>query len=157
MSSWNAHKKDHPLSLYFLTAALVFLAMSALGGGAALMGDPDGSGLGLDAAWLSGSPFVNYLLPGAVLFVLFGLGSAVLIYGLWVKPKSGPLAFISRMTHEHWAWFLTFLMGFALIIWIAVQYAIMRTFSPLQIVIAVVGVVIMVLDLLPEMRRYYKI
>ncbi len=157
MSSWNARRQDHPLSLYFLTAALVFLAMAALGGGAALIGNPDGSGLGLDAAWLSGSPFVDYLVPGVVLFVLFGLGSVGLLYGLWVKPKSGPLAFLNRMTHEHWAWFLTLLLGLALIVWIAVQYTIIRTFSPLQVVITVLGVIIITLDLLPEMRRYYKI
>lgn len=157
MSSWNARKQEHPLSLYFLTAALVFLAMSALGGGAALIGNPDGSGLGLDAAWLSGSPFVDYLVPGVVLFVLFGLGSIALIYGLWVKPKSGPLAFLNCMTHEHWAWVLTLLLGLALIIWIAVQYTIIRTFSPLQVVITVLGLTIIALDLLPEMRRYYKV
>lgn len=156
MSSYNVHKKDHPLSLYFLTAVLAFLAMAALGGGAALIGDPDGSGLGLDPAWLAGSPFVNYLVPGLFLFVVFGLGSAVLIYGLWVQPKTGPLSFITRLTHEHWAWLLTLLLGLSLILWIAVQYLVIRTFSPLQVVIAVVGLVIIMLDLLPEMRRYYQ-
>jgi hypothetical protein len=156
MSSWNARKQEHPLSLYFLTAVLVFLAMAALGGGAALVGDPDGSGLGLDAAWLAGSPFVSYLVPGVILFVVFGLGSAALVYALWFKPAVASLAFLNRVTHEHWAWGLTLLLGLAALVWIGVQYLIIQTFSPMQIVIVAVGLVIIMLTLLPGMRRYYK-
>lgn len=52
-----------------------FHGLSALVGGFGLIGDPSGGNLGMDAAWLSGSPFNDFLIPGLFLLIVNGLGN----------------------------------------------------------------------------------
>ena len=54
-----------------------FIGVSAVVAGAMMLLDPTGALVGLDASWLSTSPFESYLIPGVVLFVVNGLGSLV--------------------------------------------------------------------------------
>jgi hypothetical protein len=91
-------------------AALTFLALGALGGGAALILAPDGSLMGFRATLLEGSPFPDFLVPGLILGGVFGVGSlVVVILGL----RDHPLAP-----------FLAFAIGCAQMIWITVQLGI---------------------------------
>ncbi len=146
-----------PFSLYILTGCLLFLAMGALGGGASLIADPSGSAMQMPSAWLQGTPFGSYLVPGLFLFVIFGVGSLVAVYALWMRPKWTVLADITRGTHEHFAWVTTFVIGILLVAWIVVQYALLREFHPFQVLFGLLGVVIAGLDMLPAMRRYYAV
>jgi hypothetical protein len=134
-------ERSRPLSLYVLTLCLVFLAVGALYGGFMLLSDVSGGALQIPQEWLAGSIFPNYFVPGLFLFTVFGLGSLVVLFGLWVRPQ--------------WAWLATLLLGAALVIWIFVQYLSINHYHPLQIVMLLLGVFIVVLDLLPGMRRYH--
>ena len=61
----------------FAAAAIVleiFLGVGAVGGGLALMAGPNGENLPIPVSALSGSPFANYFVPGAVLFTILGIG-----------------------------------------------------------------------------------
>ena len=91
---------------------LVFLGVTALPGGWALMTPPPGEGtLGMPLAWLEGSPFTSYFVPGLLLFGVFGVGSLV-------AAAAGLL--------RHWtAPYLAFAIGAGQMIWISVQVFIM--------------------------------
>lgn len=149
-------RRTPPLTLYAITLLLLFLALGALGGGINLIGDPSGAGLALSTDLLAGSPFVDYLIPGIFLFVVFGLGALLAAALLWLRPNLGAIsAFTRRTFHEQPPWVLTFLLGLLLVVWIAIQVAIVRTFLPLQAVMGVIGLALIVLSFERRMRQYF--
>lgn len=152
----SAARRVRPVTLYVLSLILLFLAANALYAGYSMLMDPlTGAPLGLQAEWLNGTPFANFTIPGLFLFFVFGVGSLFVLYALWVRPEWGLFAMLSEPTHEHWAWSAAFLLGAVLIAWIIIQVLLIRMWSPLQAVVAAMGVIIIVLDLLPATRRYY--
>ncbi len=97
---------------------LVFLALGALGGGAALVAAPDGSIMQMPPSLLEGSPFKDYLIPGLILGGLFGAGSLVVaamgLRNLRIAP------------------FLAFAIGCGQMIWIVVELAMIKEVSILH-------------------------
>jgi len=111
-------------------AALVLLGLGALGGGIALVAKPDGSIMQFPVAWLDGSPFSDYLVPGLLLGGMFGIGSlAVALIGLR-QARLAP--------------FLAFAIGVGQMIWIVVELAIIGEFSFLHPTCFAIGLVIAV-------------
>ena len=110
----------------------VFLGVGALGGGLALMLGPGGEILPLPLSALAGSPFASYFGPGAILFVVIGLGPLAAALLAWRRPRLGPP--------------LTMLVGAALLVWLAVEIAIVGYSNrpPLQAIYLALGVVILV-------------
>jgi hypothetical protein len=88
----------------------IFLAVGALGGGAALMVGPNGEIIPLPVSALAGSPFINYFVPGAVLFLVLGLGPLLAAALAWQHHPLAPL--------------FAFATGIALLIWLGVEIAI---------------------------------
>ena len=94
----------------FAAAAIVleiFLGVGAVGGGLALMAGPNGEILPIPVSALSGSPFANYFVPGAVLFTILGIGPLGAAVLAWRRHAVAPL--------------LTFVVGGALLIWLIVE------------------------------------
>jgi hypothetical protein len=83
----------------------LFLSLSALGGGLALILGPRGEFIPLDL--LKGSDYEAYLIPGLVLFVVLGLGSLAAFWMTWQGHRQAPLATIAT--------------GFTLLIWMGVE------------------------------------
>ena len=108
----------------------VFLAIGALGGGAALLLGPRGEILPLPLLALAGSPFADYSVPGAILFIVIGLGPLAAAVMTWRRHRLAPL--------------LACATGEALIIWLAVEIAIVGYTNkpPLQAFYLALGVVI---------------
>jgi hypothetical protein len=83
----------------------VIVAIGALFGGYGLLADP--AGLGVKQAWLDGTPFPDYTVPGVTLLVVIGGGmlftAAAAVRG---APVAGPAAFV---------------MGLALLVWGSVE------------------------------------
>jgi hypothetical protein len=109
---------------------LVLLGIGALAGGVALVARPDGSVMHFDVQLLAGSPFRDYLIPGLILGILFGIGSFV----------------VAALGLLHWrvAPFLAFAIGMAQMIWIVVELAIIRELSFLHPTFFAVGLIIAV-------------
>ena len=97
---------------------LVFLALGALGGGAALVAAPDGSIMQMPLSMLEGSPFPNYFVPGLILGGLFGLGSLVVAALGLRRARVAP--------------FLAFAIGVGQMIWIMAELAIIKGVSILH-------------------------
>lgn len=149
--------KTRPLSLYLLTSFILFLAVGALYGGYSLLIDVDGGAMQFSATWLEGTPFDSYLIPGLLLFNLFGVGSLVVTFVLWTRPRIPLLDALLGWTHAYWGWTAAFLLGVGLIVWIAVQMVMLREVGTqsLQILMGATGIAIALLTLMPDMRRYY--
>ncbi|MGN6742051.1 MAG: hypothetical protein ACTHJL_01975 [Amnibacterium sp.] len=97
------------------------VALTAAGGGAALiagsMVESSGAAIRPPDAFLAGSPFAGYLVPGLLLLIVVG--------GLHA------LAFAVQLRRSAWAPLATAVAAFGLLIWIFVQM-IWIPFSPLQ-------------------------
>ena len=108
----------------------IILSIGALGGGLVLMIAPRGEIMPLPLSALSGSPFDTYLVPGMILFGVLGLGPLVAARLAWLGHPLAPTA--------------AFVVGAALLIWVAVEATIIGYSSepPLQAVYAVLGLVI---------------
>jgi hypothetical protein len=98
-----------------LIVLTLFVAVGAGFGGMALILEAD---LGLDPAWLDGTPFSSYVIPGFIL--LFVVGGSNLAAGLMLLFR-----------HEQ-ALLANFAAGAILMVWISVQIAMIGLTSPLQ-------------------------
>jgi hypothetical protein len=126
----------------------VLLSIGALGGGLILMLAPRGEILPLPLSALAASPFDTYFVPGLILFGVLGLGPLIAARLAWLRHPLAPVA--------------AFIVGAGLLIWVAVEVAIIGYSNepPLQAIYGILGVAILLvairwlLDLgLPQLHR----
>jgi len=122
----------------FAKAAMVLevlLGVGAVGGGVALMLGPRGEIMPLPLSALKGSPFDTYFVPGLILFGVLGLGSLAAALLVWLRHPLAPAT--------------TTVVGVVLLIWIAVEIAIIGYSNdpPLQPIYLLLGAVITVVGL----------
>lgn len=134
--------KTKPLAVIVLMVLLVLQGLSGLAGGFGLVADPSGASLGIPIAWLEGSPFQDYLVPGIVLLSVLGLGPLVVLYGL--------------STGRRWARTGSLAIAGGLIIWITVEIAIIgyQPNPPLQLIYGLMGAVMLFTALVPTVKTY---
>ena len=108
----------------------VLLSLGALGGGLVLILAPRGEIMPLPLSALAGSPFDTYLGPGLILFSVLGLGPLVAARLAWLRHPFAPVA--------------AFVVGVALLIWVAVEIAIIGYSNepPLQAIYLTLGAAI---------------
>ena len=137
-------KRTRPLSVYLLMGTILLQGLSGVVGGIGLVSDPTGSNVQIPVSWLEGSPFNNYLIPGLILLSVLGVFPLIVLYGLWARLS--------------WSWTAAMLVGMALVIWILVEILIIgyHPKPPLQLIYGLLGIGILVLVLLPSLRRYYS-
>lgn len=133
--------KRRATSVRLLGLLLAFQGSSGLLGGLGLVLDPTGGVVGLPLEWLRGSPFGGYRAPGLVLLAVLGIGPLGVLYGLW--------------TRRSWARIGALAVGFALVVWIGVQVAMIgyRSDLPLQAVYGAIGLTIATLASMPSVKR----
>lgn len=136
--------------LYFLQA---FLGIGAIAGGFGLLSDPSGENIGLPVSLLERSPFDDYLIPGILLLVVFGLLPLIVLYGLVKKPE-WPMSF-GPFKAQHGAWTLSLYLGFGQIIWIMVQTYMMDSVAVIHVAYMCLGLLIQAVTLLPSVQRYF--
>jgi hypothetical protein len=149
--------KHRPVAAWILIVLLFFLGIGGIISGALLFAAPDGHLVGFTSEMLQGSPFSNYLIPGIILFLFVGVyqlfvGYSMLKHPVWHWPET-----INPNKGYHWAWAASWAAGVIMLIWIAVETALLGYISGLQPIIAVWGIVLIVLTLLPGVRRYNKL
>ena len=88
----------------------VLLGIGAIGGGLILMIAPRGEIMPLPLSALAGSPFDTYFVPGVILFGVLGLGPLIAARLAWLRHPLAPMA--------------AFVVGAGLLIWVAVEVAI---------------------------------
>ncbi|HKL27650.1 MAG TPA: hypothetical protein VJ898_00150 [Natrialbaceae archaeon] len=140
-------RSSRPIGVPILVAAFVFLAFTALYGGAALVAAPDGSFVDavvpVDQSDLAGTPFDDYTVPGVVLIVAIGVVPLVAAYGLSVRTE--------------WAWYGAVAVSVLLLGWLAVEYLLLGYFSVLQPLYALFALGLLALTFAPPVRAYFGI
>jgi phosphoglycerol transferase MdoB-like AlkP superfamily enzyme len=124
-----------------LIGLLIFGVLSALAGTIMLSA---ANGGGIPLAYLEGTPFSSYLVPGLVLGVIVGGTQLAGLIGL--------------LRRTSWALIATVVAGFGMMIWIFVEIALIRQYSDLQTVYFTLGtleliLVYALLGLAPSMVR----
>ena len=75
-----------PVPIKTLIALLLFLAVGAIAGGSVILSDPSGAFAQMSPRDLAGSPFPDFFMPGLVLLIVLGFGSALAAFLLWKLP-----------------------------------------------------------------------
>ena len=112
---------DAPIDLarWTVVALCGFVALTALGGGAALLAAPDGSVLALPTTLLAGSPFHDYRIPGLLLAGVVGLANLAAAVLIGRRHRRGaPVAFVA---------------GGALAVFVVTEMLLLRTIEPLHV------------------------
>jgi hypothetical protein len=112
---------------YALGVLLAFAALNAFGGGYYGMAGAKG----VPRSWLSGSPFASYFVPGVILFVVVGGAFLAASVAVFAGLRSARRA--------------AFAAAFLVLVWLAVQLAIIGYVSWMQPVTAGAAVVIALL------------
>jgi hypothetical protein len=149
-----AARGRRPPAVVTLVALLVFHGLGAVGGGAFLVADPTGGAIGWDTSLLERTPFSTFLWPGLILGVGLGVSGLVLAVGVWSRPAWTPFAPLERLTGHHWAWAGSLGVGTGLVAWIVVQVLLIDARTPLQPLMAVVGLAIVATTASRPARRY---
>ena len=118
------------------------------------MTDRTGASLQADLAWLDRTPVTTSWCRGCSCSSSYGLFGLVLIWGLWTGRSFGPLTRLDRRTGHHWSWWGAIALGSILVAWIAYELFVIPEVIWLQPALAVMGLAIVGLALLPSTRAY---
>ena len=129
-----------PWQVWVLRLAVLVQALSGLYGGGALLADPTGAELRMPLTLLDGTPFADFRIPGAILFIMLGLYPVLVLVGLHRRRA--------------WSWWAAAVLGAALIVWIGVQVWLIGYTSLLQPFYGGLGILIVTLVAAPATRRY---
>lgn len=142
---------------FLLIATMIFLAVSGFFGGFSLLIDPSGNNLQLSVQLLENTIFQNYLVPGITLLLFMGFLPTFIAFGLITKRK---FRFANRLNiykKRHWAWTYSLYSGIILIIWIDIQVMMIGGGFTIQTIYALLGVLIVILTLTPEVIRQFRL
>lgn len=135
----------------------LFLAVGAFYGGLALVIEPRGSLLKMDTEIFHNMVFSNFLVPGIILLVVFGIFPVFIAYCLLKKPRLRLFEKLNLITDHYFAWTFSIYIGVGLIIWINVQLLMIESSSLLQSIYSFYGVLIICVSLLPGVRKHYVV
>ena len=150
-------KRSVPFLLWILGLLLIFIGAGGLISGAMLFSSPDGAMIKLNISILQGTPFVNFLIPGIILFLFIGIFPILVSYGLLRQPAWHWAEAINICKKYRWPWTAAWAAGVIILIWIIVEFALLGYISFLQPLITVWGIAIITLTLLPKIRQYYAV
>ena len=140
-----------------LLCLLSFLGLSAASGGGALIISPSGKLLGgLPLSILRNSPFIDFLIPGSILFFVLGLFPCLVVYALLKKPENKIAEKINFFHDMYWGWTFTIYIAFALIIWIQVESIYVQGVGWLQTFYMLFSIPLIFIALLPQAKDFYK-
>jgi hypothetical protein len=145
------------IEIYILVLLVAFEAIGALYGGINLMNDPSGESIKLPIGLLDGTIFPNFMIPGIVLFLLLGFFPLFMVYPLLFKPRWRLINRLNIYPSYHWAWTYTLYTAIMLMIWINLQVMMIGSGSLLQGSFGMLGIIILILTLLPSVKRQYRL
>jgi hypothetical protein len=144
-----------PFAAWILIVLMIVLAIGGIVSGPMLFLSPNGNLIGMSTDYLNGSPFPDFLLPGVILFLFNGVFPALVAAGLIVTGWKG-LNVLNPFKAFKWAWTGSLAAGVILLIWIITETAMLGYISFLQPVMGAWGIIILLLTVLPGVRRFYR-
>ena len=153
--------KSRPIAVYMLIALEVLLAVLGFASGITFLLDPSGKAHSMDTAVLETTPIGDFTLVGLFFVTCYGILPSLATIGLWKLPRWRWTDAINKWTGQNWAWTATAATGVILIVWIAVEVALIGSPSGfprfLQVTMALMGIVILALAMLPSVRTFTKL
>lgn len=140
-----------------LVFLLGFLSIGAIYGGLALIIRPNGSFFEIPVDILHNSPFKNFLIPGIILLVSFGIIPIYILYAIFKRPDNKFLQKLNLLYDYHFSWTFSVYIGFALIIWINVQTLFFNAVDIIHTIYSSLGILIVCIALLPKSRQSFKL
>lgn len=144
------------LCTFLLALLLLFVIGGACSAGFSFIIHPDGSGVGVPLSWLEHSPFSSFRIPGIILLVFNAFLPFLTLIGLFSKPSNNWFRKLNIFPEQHWSLTFSLYCGIVLNIWIVVQQM-MTSYFWLQPIIAGTGILLIILSLLPWMKRAYSL
>ena len=149
-----------PVIVLLIIVLEVTLAFLGFASGITFLQDPSGKTHGMDTSILMTTPISNFTPVGLFFVLCYGILPCLVVYGLWKLPGWRWTDAFNKWTRQNWAWTATVVTGVILIVWIAVEVALIG--SPvglprfLQIAMALFGAILIALAMLPPVRTYAK-
>lgn len=134
---------------------LAFLALTAIGGGLEMLLFPAGNPF-VKAEWLDAVPFDDWIIPGLILGIGFGLGSVLVLWGVLRRPSVGWLDRLAIPTRHHWSWLASMFLGAGLILWIGLEVALIPERSVVEAIYLAVGAALVLLPFAPAASTYLR-
>lgn len=131
-------------------------AVSGLFGGIGLVADPSGDLIRMPLSNLDKSPFTTFLIPGLILLIFLGIVPALLVYSLFAKPVWKWAECLNIFHDTFWGWTYSLYTGLILIIWIDIEHIMIQSYTFLQPLFSLVGVLIVICCLVPSVKNFYK-
>lgn len=150
-----------PVAVISIIVLELILAVLGFASGITFLQDPSGGTHGMDTSMLAATPISSFTPVGLFFVVCYGILPCLAVYGLWKLPRWRWTDVVNSWTGQKWAWTATVGIGVILIVWIAVEVALVG--SPtglprfLQVTMAFLGAVLIALAMLPPVRRYARI
>ena len=154
-------RKSRPVAVIVLMALEIILAFLGFASGITFLLDPSGRTHGMDTVILETTPVRDFTLVGLFFVTCYGILPVLAMLGLWKLPRWRWTDVFNKWTGKNWAWTATAATGVILIVWIAVE--VMLIGSPngfprfLQVMMALMGIVILALAMLPSVRTFMKL
>lgn len=154
------HAREHPrgrlVAIRVLIGALIVQGIAGVAGGLAFLLDTDGSSMGFDPTTLDRTPLDTFLIPGLILLIPLGALPLAVAWALVRRPFYRWAVGIEFNLNTEIGRVGAVVVGALLTLWIAVEMLLID-FHWLQITFGFIGVGILALAHLPEVRRHYAI
>lgn len=144
-----------PILLWFLVLVLVLLSAGGFSGGIPMLADPVSGGYLDFEDLLPLLPVSNFILPGLFLTAFMGILPLLLIYGLITKPQWSLFDRLFKWSRHHWAWTVTIILSAGIAIWLAYEGCLVGWW-PITIITAVQGGLILLIALIPNVRKFFQ-
>jgi hypothetical protein len=141
--------------LWILVIVLISLSLGGFSGGIPMLLDPVSGGYLDFEELLPLLPVSNFILPGIFLIVYMGLIPLLLVYGLIAKPDWLFFDKLFNWSGHHWSWTGTVIFSIGIGIWLGYEGWLVGWW-PITTITAVQGGLILLLALVPPVRRFYK-
>lgn len=132
--------RGRPVAVWVLVLLLCFLGVRGVIGGVQFLVEPSGALAGLSPAELSGTPFGDYVVPGAILLVVLGIAPLVAATGL--------------LRRTPWAIVAILGVSVGLTVWIVVEAAVIGVGERLQSLNLLLALVLFEIGRSPTVGEY---
>ena len=144
-----------PLMLWPLIIVLILLSLGGFSGGIPMLIDPLSGGYLNFEDLLPLLPVSNLILPGLFLIAYMGLFPLLLVYGLIARPSWTIVDKYFLWSGHHWAWTGSIILSAGIAIWLGYEGWLVGWW-PITTITAVQGGLILILALIPSVRKHYK-
>ena len=120
----NQRRSARPRALKLAPAVLIFLGVTAMGGGTEMLLFPKGNQY-LPRDFLDELPVDSFIFPGLMLLLVFGIGSLIVAWGMLTRRHLRLTRRLEERIGYHWSWIGAVAVGVGFTTWMVVEIALL--------------------------------